>query len=67
MLPDILVASPLVAAVLFIVTIVIIIRTFISQRWGMFFSTFAIICYVIVSNPGEFESIAKAIWDLPLL
>ncbi|MDQ6600976.1 TcpD family membrane protein [Bacillus salipaludis] len=53
-----------VSAVLFIVMIVMIVRAFISQRWGMFFSSFifAVICYVIVANPGEFESLANAIW-----
>ncbi|HEO2443892.1 TcpD family membrane protein [Bacillus subtilis] len=69
MLPDISglssYASSQVAAVLFIVMIVMIVRAFISQRWGMFFSSFifAVICYVIVSNPGEFESMAQAIWE----
>lgn len=69
MLPDISglsnYASSQVAAVLFIVMIVMIVRAFISQRWGMFFSSFifAVICYVIVSNPGEFETMAKAIWE----
>jgi len=57
--------SSQVAAVLFIVMVVMIVRAFISQRWGMFFSSFifAVICYVIVSNPGEFESMANAIWN----
>ncbi|MES1042609.1 TcpD family membrane protein [Peribacillus simplex] len=57
--------SSQVAAVLFIVMVVMIIRAFISQRWGMFFSSFifAVVCYVIVSNPGEFESMANAIWN----
>ncbi|MCM3569895.1 TcpD family membrane protein [Bacillus salipaludis] len=54
-----------VSAVLFIVMIVMIVRAFISQRWGMFFSSFifAVLCYVIVANPGEFESMATAIWN----
>jgi hypothetical protein len=54
-----------VAAVLFIVMVVMIVRAFISQRWGQFFSSFifAVVCYVIVANPGEFESMANAIWD----
>ncbi|MBT2729611.1 hypothetical protein J7E63_22260 [Bacillus sp. ISL-75] len=58
-------ASSQVAAVLFIVMIIMIVRAFISQRWGMFFSSFifAVVCYVIVSSPGEFESIATAIWN----
>lgn len=57
--------SSQVAAVLFIVMVVMIVRAFISQRWGMFLSSFifAVICYVIVSNPGEFESLATAIWN----
>ncbi|CAK6481252.1 hypothetical protein BFRIPB_00047 (plasmid) [Peribacillus frigoritolerans] len=57
--------SSQVAAVLFIVMVVMIVRAFISQRWGMFFSSFifAVVCYVIVSNPGEFESMANAIWN----
>ncbi|KMY41486.1 TcpD family membrane protein [Peribacillus loiseleuriae] len=56
--------SAQVAAVLFIVMVVMIVRAFISQRWGQFFSSFifAVICYVIVANPGEFESMATAIW-----
>jgi hypothetical protein len=31
----------------------------------MFFSSFifAVVCYVIVASPGEFESIANAIWN----
>jgi hypothetical protein len=31
----------------------------------MFFSSFlfAVVCYVIVANPGEFEHIATAIWS----
>ncbi|MBH0158650.1 hypothetical protein IHV10_19900 [Fictibacillus sp. 5RED26] len=54
-----------VAAVLFIVMVVMIVRAFISQRWGQFFSSFifAVVCYVIVANPGEFENMANAIWD----
>ncbi|MFS0767267.1 hypothetical protein ABC374_28505 [Peribacillus sp. 1P06PB] len=32
--------SSQVAAVLFIVMVVMIVRAFISQRWGMFFSSF---------------------------
>jgi hypothetical protein len=57
--------SSQVAAVLFIVMVVMIVRAFISQRWGMFFSSFifAVVCYVIVSNPGQFESMANAIWN----
>jgi hypothetical protein len=57
--------SSQVAAVLFIILIVMIVRAFISQRWGMFISSFifAVACYVIVSNPGEFESMATAIWN----
>ncbi|MGE6717485.1 TcpD family membrane protein [Peribacillus frigoritolerans] len=57
--------SSQVAAILFIVMVVMIVRAFISQRWGMFFSSFifAVVCYVIVSNPGEFESMANAIWN----
>ena len=57
--------SSQVAAVLFIVMVVMIVRAFISQRWGMFFSSFifAFVCYVIVSNPGAFESMANAIWN----
>lgn len=57
--------SSQVAAVLFIIMIVMIVRAFISQRWGMFFSSFifAVVCYVIVSNPGEFESLANALWN----
>ena len=57
--------SSQVAAVLFIVMVVMIVRAFISQRWGMFFSSFifAVVCYVIVSNHGEFESMANAIWN----
>jgi len=57
--------SAQVAAVLFIIMIVMIVRAFISQRWGQFFSSFvfAVVCYVIVSNPGEFESLATALWD----
>jgi hypothetical protein len=68
MLPDLTgltdYVSTQVAAVLFIVMIVMIVRAFISQRWGQFFSSFifAVVCYVIVSNPGEFESIANSIW-----
>ncbi|WML27398.1 hypothetical protein [Neobacillus sp. OS1-33] len=58
-------ASSQVAAVLFIIMIIMIVRAFISQRWGMFFSSFifAVVCYVIVASPGEFESIANAIWN----
>ncbi|MGA9286795.1 MAG: TcpD family membrane protein [Anaerobacillus sp.] len=58
-------ASAQVAAALFILMIVMIVRAFVSQRWGMFFSSFlfAVICYVIVANPGEFESLANAIWS----
>lgn len=54
-----------VAAVLFIVMVVMIVRAFISQRWGMFFSSFifAVVCYIIVANPGEFESMANALWN----
>jgi hypothetical protein len=69
MLPDLTgltnYVSTQVAAVLFIIMIVMIVRAFISQRWGQFFSSFifAIVCYVIVANPGEFEGIAKALWD----
>jgi hypothetical protein len=57
--------SSQVAAVLFIIMIVMIVRAFISQRWGTFFSSFifAVVCYVIVSKPGEFESLATAIWN----
>jgi hypothetical protein len=56
--------STQVAAVLFIVMIVMLVKAFISQRWGQFFSSFifAVICYVIIANPGEFEDIAKALW-----
>jgi hypothetical protein len=45
--------------------IVMIVRAFISQRWGQFFSSFvfAVVCYVIVANPGEFESLATALWN----
>lgn len=58
-------ASSQVAAVLFIIMMVMIVRAFISQRWGQFFSSFifAVICYVIIANPGEFESLATAIWS----
>jgi hypothetical protein len=69
MLPDLTgltnYVSTQVAAVLFIVMIVMLVRAFISQRWGQFFSSFifAVVCYVIVSNPGEFEGIAKALWN----
>lgn len=57
--------SAQVAAVLFIVMVVMIVRAFISQRWGQFFSSFifAVVCYVIVAKPGEFESMATAIWN----
>ncbi|WP_156177869.1 TcpD family membrane protein [Bacillus sp. SA1-12] len=57
--------SAQVAAVLFIIMIVMIVRAFISQRWGQFFSSFifAVVCYVIVSNPGEFENLATALWN----
>lgn len=57
--------SAQVAAVLFIVMVVMIVRAFISQRWGQFFSSFifAVVCYVIVANPGEFESMANALWN----
>lgn len=57
--------SSQVAAVLFIIMTVMIVRAFISQRWGQFFSSFifAVICYVIIANPGEFESMANAIWN----
>lgn len=56
--------SSQVAAILLIIMIVMIVRAFISQRWGMFFSSFifAVVCYVIVANPAEFESLANAIW-----
>lgn len=69
MLPDITgltsYISSQVAAVLFIIMIVMLVRAFLSQQWGAFFSNFifAVVCYVIVSNPGEFESLAKAIWN----
>ena len=33
-------ASAQVAAALFILMIVMIVRAFVSQRWGMFFSSF---------------------------
>jgi hypothetical protein len=58
-------ASGQVAAVLFIIMTVMIVRAFISQRWGQFFSSFifAVLCYVIVANPGEFESLANALWN----
>lgn len=58
-------ASSQVASVLFIIMMVMIVRAFISQRWGQFFSSFifAVICYVIIANPGEFESLATAIWN----
>ncbi|WP_347553001.1 TcpD family membrane protein (plasmid) [Pseudalkalibacillus hwajinpoensis] len=57
--------SSQVAAIVFIVMVVMIVRAFVSQRWGMFFSSFifAVVCYVIVANPGEFESMANAIWN----
>lgn len=57
--------SSQVSAVLFIIMVVMIVRAFISQRWGQFFSSFifAVICYVIIANPGEFESMANAIWN----
>jgi hypothetical protein len=57
--------SAQVAAVLFIIMIVMIVRAFISQRWRQFFSSFifAVVCYVIVANPGEFESLATALWN----
>jgi hypothetical protein len=58
-------ASGQVAAVLFIIMMVMLVRAFISQRWGQFFSSFifAVLCYVIVANPGEFESLANALWN----
>lgn len=55
--------SAQIAAVIFIIMCVMIVRAFLylSQRWGMFFSgfIFAVVCYVIVANPGEFESPGK--------
>ncbi|WP_445491562.1 TcpD family membrane protein [Niallia sp. 03133] len=57
--------STQVAAVLFIVMVIMIVRAFISQRWGMFFSSFlfAVVCWVVVANPGEFESMAMTLWN----
>lgn len=70
MLPDITglthYASAQIAAAIMIVCFISLARAFISQRWGSFFSSliFAIVCWVVVANPGEFEKIAKGVWGL---
>lgn len=69
MLPDVTgitdYVSAQVAAVLFIIMVVMLVKAFLSQRWGQFFSSFlfAVVCYVIIANPGEFESLANGIWN----
>lgn len=59
-------ASTQIAAVVLIVCMVGLVRAFISQRWGAFFSSliFGIICWVVVANPSEFEKLAKSVWGL---
>lgn len=55
-----------IATVIGIICLVAVVRALINQRWGMFFSNFifAIVCWVIAANPGEFEKIAKGVWNL---
>ena len=59
-------ASVQIAAVIFIVCCIALVRAFISQRWGAFFSSliFGIVCWVVVANPGEFEDLASSVWGL---
>lgn len=70
MLPDITgltdYVSAQVAAVILIICFISLARAFISQRWGAFFSSliFAIVCWIVVANPGEFEKIAKGVWNV---
>ncbi|MMZ58519.1 hypothetical protein D1872_205040 [compost metagenome] len=56
-------ASAQVSAVLFIVLLVMMVRAFMAQRWGMFAGSliFAAICFLIAANPATFESWAKAL------
>lgn len=70
MLPDITgltsYVSSQIAAVILIICFICLARAFISQRWGMFFSNliFAIVCWVVVANPGQFETLAKGVWNI---
>ncbi|MBT2668644.1 hypothetical protein J7J00_24755 [Bacillus sp. ISL-4] len=59
-------ASTQIAAVIFIICCVSLVRAFINQRWGAFFSSliFGIVCWVVVANPGEFEDLASSVWGL---
>lgn len=55
--------SAQIAAVVFVFCAWGLVRAFMHQRWGMFFSSllFGIACWVIVANPSEFQTIAKAV------
>lgn len=57
--------SAQVAAVLFIIMIFLLVKAFLSQRWGMFASSIlmAIVCYVIIANPDKFEALANAVYS----
>jgi hypothetical protein len=58
--------SSQVAGIILIVVFINLARAFISQRWGSFATNIivGIVCWIIVANPAEFESIAKGAWNL---
>lgn len=58
--------SSQIAGLILIVVFINMARAFISQRWGSFATSIiiGIICWIIVANPAEFESLAKGTWNL---
>ena len=56
--------SAQIAAVVLILLFINMVRAYLEQRWGKLFSNliFAILCYMIVSFPQQFESLAVMVW-----
>jgi high-affinity Fe2+/Pb2+ permease len=57
--------SAQIAVIILILLGINVVRAYSRQAWGQFFTSLimAILCYVVVKFPGEFESLAKNVWD----
>jgi hypothetical protein len=57
--------SAQVATVILILLAINCTRAYMRQEWGRFFSSLimAMLCYVVVKFPQEFETMAKTVWD----
>lgn len=58
--------SSQIAGIVLVVVFINMARAFLSERWGSFATNIivGILCWIIISNPSEFESIAKGAWNL---